>query len=140
MSNIIVIVGELIISTVLLTLIYLIIKISIKQIKTLSFLHPYRTYIETIQYNIRDVLLLLFSGLMLALLTLNGYLIYNQIDLWHYITEKLAIVPPSYWFWLGIGMLQAFVLVAIAHFSIRHLTIILSHINKKTKSEHTINN
>ncbi|MDM8527111.1 mechanosensitive ion channel family protein [Anaerolineales bacterium HSG24] len=131
---IIIIIGELIMITGLFTSIYLLIKVSVKQLKALSFLHSYRTQLESIQHNIKGVLLLLFSGLVLSILTFNGYLVYNQIDLWYYMTEQLATIPPNYWFWLGIGVSQAFVLVVIAHISTRRLTATLPNIQAKTKS------
>ncbi|MDM8518720.1 mechanosensitive ion channel [Anaerolineales bacterium HSG6] len=132
--NIIVIAGEFIIITSLFTVTYLIIKVVINQIKVLSFLQPYQTQLEAIQRNVRGVLLLLFSGLMLILLSLNGYLIYKQLDLWFYLTEQLATVPPNYWFWLAVGGLQAFVLVMIAYFLSNRLAVFLPKVGEKAKA------
>ena len=92
-----------------------------------------RARVLTILRNVSALLVLILALVLIALLAVNGYLLYRGAGVYAETTEWIARIPPGFWMAIAFGLAKTIGLVIVATIVIRILRRSLLSIQERLK-------
>ncbi len=90
--------------------------------------------VKMMRRNITGLLLLTGLVLCLAIVGVNGFLIYQGKDIQKYTLDLIGLIPPGFWLTLAVGIVQSIGTVILAAIALALIKYCLKLANNRTKN------
>ncbi len=126
--------AEIVLLLLLYFLISSILRLFFNRFSSLSFLQKYQNQSDKIRHGIKGILILLCIVSCAAVIFFNGYLIYQQKDVYEYTLGLFSRIPQDFWRQLGFDLVKIFALFIAAPFFIRPIARFFAFLKEKAKA------
>ncbi|WP_319372336.1 mechanosensitive ion channel family protein [uncultured Ilyobacter sp.] len=134
LKDIIFVVGEVVIVSVLFLIVYAIFSVLFKKIDYIPFLKKYKEHSKMILKKIKIFLIYSYMIIFLSMMGYNGYLIYKKIGIYDNALHLVSKIPSKFWTELLIGSAKVVIISLAANYFIKIISKILVKIQDAAKA------